>query len=94
VPGGVADHGRAPLIISGAAVDTQLGALEATLDEAEVKRAFATGAGEVVLAIDGSKLDSRGAAVSVAWDAIDLLVTDLDPYDERLVPYRPLVELR
>jgi DeoR family fructose operon transcriptional repressor len=75
-------------IASAAAVDPELGGLEATLDEAEVKRAIAAGAREVVLAVDASKLAGRATAVALAWDDIDVLVTDLDPEDRRLAPYR------
>jgi DeoR family fructose operon transcriptional repressor len=80
-------------ITSAAAVTADAGAMEATLDEAEVKRALAAGAGEVVLAIDASKLDGRALAVAFDWDEIDLLVTDLDRRDARLAPYRKLVRI-
>lgn len=78
---------------SAAAVGPQLGALEATLDEAEVKRTIAAGADRVVLAADATKLGAAGVAVGLEWDRIDLLVTELDPGDERLAPYRDLAEL-
>lgn len=70
------------------------GAHEATLEEAEVKRAVAAGAGQVVLAADAGKLGERGVAVGLEWDRIDVLVTELDPDDPRLDPYRPLAEVR
>jgi DeoR family fructose operon transcriptional repressor len=82
------------LVLSAAAVDERTGALEATLDEAEVKRALATVAGQVVLAIDASKLGHRAPAVGVEWDRIDVLVTELDPADSRLDPYRSLADVR
>lgn len=78
------------LVVSAAAVDPRLGGLEAGLDEAEVKRAMAEAAARVVLAVDASKLGRRAVAVAVGWDRVDLLVTDLDPTDERLAPYRDL----
>ncbi len=78
---------------SAAAVDPTGGAFEMALEEAEVKRTIAAGADEVVLAVDGSKLAGRALAVAVEWDQVDLLVTDLDPGDERLAPYRGLAEL-
>jgi DeoR family fructose operon transcriptional repressor len=81
-------------LTSAAAVDRRAGALEATLDEAEVKRCLADAAGEVVLAVDSSKLDRRAAAVGVEWDRIDVLVTELDPTDARLQPYRALTDIR
>ncbi len=78
------------LVVSAAAVDPRLGGLEASLDEAEVKRAMGDAAEQVVLAVDASKLGRRAVAVGVEWDRVDLLVTDLDPTDERLAPYRDL----
>lgn len=81
------------LFTSAAAVDPAAGALEATLDEAEVKRAMAAAADEVVLAVDSSKLAARGFAVSIDWDRIDMLVTELPPSDARLQPFRGLAEL-
>jgi DeoR family fructose operon transcriptional repressor len=86
----VVDH----LVTSCAAVDVRAGALEASLDEAEVKRALASVAGEVVLAVDSTKLDRRARAVGIGWDRIDLLVTELDPDDDRLEAFRDLTELR
>jgi DeoR family fructose operon transcriptional repressor len=74
--------------LSAAAVDPAAGALELTLDEAEVKADLAAGAGEVILAADASKLDERAFTVSVNWERIDLLVTELDPADGRLARYR------
>jgi DeoR family fructose operon transcriptional repressor len=73
---------------SAAAVDPVSGALEATLEEAEVKRTIAANAGSVVLAVHGSKLGTRAVAVGLEWEAVDTLVTDLDPGDQRLAPYR------
>lgn len=80
-------------VTSAAAVDDRLGATEATIEEAEVKRSLASAAGEVVLAVDSSKLGSRAAAVALPWDRIDVLVTELDPTDARLAPYRSLAEI-
>jgi DeoR family transcriptional regulator, fructose operon transcriptional repressor len=48
--------------VSAAAVDADTGGFEETLEEAEVKRALATAADEVVLAVDSSKLGSRALA--------------------------------
>ena len=82
------------LFTSAAAVDAAVGALEATLEEAEVKRVMAAAADEVVLAVDSSKLTSRASALGIEWDRVDVLVTELDPSDERLRPYRKLASLR
>lgn len=83
----------ARLLTSAAAVDARAGALEATLEEAEVKRAMAAAAGEVVLAVDSSKLTAQGFAVGIEWERIDILVTELDPSDSRLTPFRRLARV-
>ena len=67
--------------------------LEATLEEAEVKRSIAAASSSVVVAIDASKLDARAAAVGLDWDVIDVLVTDLDPDERRLDPFRRLARI-
>jgi DeoR family fructose operon transcriptional repressor len=79
------------LFTSAAAVDAALGASEACLEEAEVKRAMVAVASEVVLAVDSSKLDTRSIAVSIELGDVDVLVTELAPRDRRLGPYRGLV---
>ena len=53
-----------------------------------MKRSIAQGAHDVVLAVDSSKLGGRAVAVGIDWDRVDVLVTELDPGDERLTPYR------
>jgi DeoR family fructose operon transcriptional repressor len=80
-------------ITSAAAVDPSIGACEASIEEAAVKQAFAAGAAEVVLAADHSKLGGRGLAVALDWDTIDVLVTELDPNDPQLDPFRGLARL-
>lgn len=82
------------LIASAAALEPGLGATEACIEEAEVKRAMAAAAERVVLAVDASKLDRRSIAVSLDWETVDLLVTDLSPRDAQLKPYRALVDVR
>ena len=69
------------------------GTLEATLEEAEVKRGLAAGAERVVLAADSSKLGARSVALGLEWERIDTLVTELEPGDDRLAPYRRLAEI-
>lgn len=78
---------------SAAAVDADRGTMEATLDEADVKRAVAAGAAEVVLAVDSSKLSTRAGAAGLEWDRIDIVVTELEPRDRRLAPYRSLARV-
>jgi DeoR family fructose operon transcriptional repressor len=78
---------------SAAATDPTVGSLEETLDDADVKRNIAATADRVILAVDASKLASRAVAVGLDWERIDMLVTDLDPTDEHLEPYRAVVQL-
>jgi DeoR family transcriptional regulator, fructose operon transcriptional repressor len=80
------------LFASAAAVDPA-GTLEPTLEEAEVKRGMAAGAGLVVLAADSSKLSARSVTLGLEWDQIDVLVTELDPSDRRLASYRSLADI-
>jgi DeoR family fructose operon transcriptional repressor len=78
---------------SAAAIDPRTGALETTLDEAEVKRVITDNAGTVVLAVDSSKLGGHAVALGIDWERVDALVTDLDAGDARLEPYRDLAEV-
>lgn len=69
------------------------GTSEVSLDEAQVKRVFARSSAHTVILADSSKLGGRALAVGLDWESIDVLVTDLDPADARLDPYRDRVEL-
>jgi DeoR family fructose operon transcriptional repressor len=81
------------LFVSAAGLDAS-GTTESTLEEADVKLALADVSAEIVAAVDHTKLGQRGAARCLAMDRIDVLVTDLDPKDDRLDGYREVVELR
>lgn len=81
------------LVMSAAAVDADLGPSEESIEESEVKRALASVADQVILAVDASKLCDRSIAVSVDWEHITSLVTDLDPGDARLDPFRDRVAI-
>jgi DeoR/GlpR family transcriptional regulator of sugar metabolism len=81
------------LFVSAAAIDPTFGSSEASLAEAEVKIAFAASATRVVLAVDSSKLGSRAPARTFELAAIDVLVTELNPSDTRLDPYRESCEI-
>lgn len=85
--------GFARFFTSAAAVDPILGATEDALEEAEVKRAIAEGSSEVVLAVDSSKLGHRSVARTFELDDLVFLVTELDPADPHLDPYRDAVEV-
>ena len=83
----------ARFIASCTSLDSEIGATEIVIEEADVKRSIAAGAGEVILAVDSSKLERRATAVWVGWDTVDVLVTELDPDDPLLDPYRDLATL-
>ncbi|SMQ73779.1 DeoR/GlpR family DNA-binding transcription regulator [Agreia sp. VKM Ac-1783] len=74
-------------------LDADNGSSEVSLAESQVKRAFAERAREIVLLVDSSKLGQQALAVGFAWNEIGILVTELDPADAALDPYRDLVEL-
>jgi DeoR family fructose operon transcriptional repressor len=80
-------------VCSGAALDPELGASEASIAEAEIKRAFGSASSRIVLAVDRSKLGTRAQVRMFKLAEVDLLVTDLDPEDGRLDEYRDAVEL-
>ncbi len=80
-------------VTSAAALDPELGSSEASLAEAEVKRAFRNGSNRIILAVDHTKLGTRSRARMFTFDEIDVLVTDLDPGDDRLEPYRKVVDI-
>lgn len=79
--------------LSATFLDDSIGTTEFTADEAAVKRALTAVSQRIVLAVDSSKLGRRAVAKCLPLDEADLLVTDLEPGDERLDPYRDLVEL-
>lgn len=80
-------------VCSSAALDPVHGSSEASLAEAEVKRALAQSSSRIVLAVDHTKLGNRAQARMFRLDELDTLVTDLDPGDARLDPYRTQVEI-
>lgn len=80
-------------LISSGGVDPDTGTTEPTIDEADVKRAACRRARRVVVAVDASKLGRKELARALDWNRIDVLVTELDPSDARLRPYRDLAEL-
>jgi DeoR/GlpR family transcriptional regulator of sugar metabolism len=81
------------LFVSASALDPELGSSESTLLDAEAKLALASAAAEIVLAVDASKLGHRAPARCFDLGRIHILVTELDPGDSRLDPYRDRVEL-
>lgn len=81
------------LFMSATALDSTHGTSEVSLPESQVKRAFATVARQTVLCVDSSKLGQRSVALAFPLSEIALMITELDPSDERLDEYRGLVEL-
>lgn len=80
-------------VCSAAALEPDLGSSEASLAEAEVKRAFATTSDKIVLAVDTTKLGTRNRARMFDLEQVAVLVTDLPPHHARLDPYRHHVRL-
>lgn len=80
-------------VSSASAVDPAVGTMEVSLEEAAVKKEFAARARRTIVLADSSKLGQQAVASALDWSAIDTLVTDLDPADERLDAYRDLVEV-
>lgn len=78
---------------SAAAIDGAYGSSEATIAESEVKRAFGQTSDRIVLAVDHSKLGTRAQARVFDFEHIDILVTDLNPMDDRLNELRDVVEI-
>ncbi|WP_091186716.1 DeoR/GlpR family DNA-binding transcription regulator [Paramicrobacterium humi] len=78
---------------SAAAADASSGTSEVTLAEAQVKLAFADAADATVLLVDSSKLGQRALVSALDWDRLALMVTELDPRDSTLDPYRAFVDL-
>jgi DeoR family fructose operon transcriptional repressor len=76
------------LLCSGAALNPRVGSSEASLAEAEVKSALAKSSEKIILAVDHAKLDRSADVRMFPLERISLLVTDLDPDDDRLRSYR------
>jgi len=80
------------VFLSVAALDTGLGGLEVTPEEASLDRVFVAAAERVVLGADTSKVDVVAGApvLAVEWSDVDVLVTELAPDSQRV---RALTEL-
>lgn len=61
---------------------------EDTLEEADIKRAFARSSSRVFVGIHGEKLDHDATAAAIRMTHVNVLATELDPADDRLAPYR------
>jgi DeoR family fructose operon transcriptional repressor len=78
-------------ILSAMGVHARSGTTESTLAQAAVKDAMARASDTVVLAVDASKLGSHSHVHALELKRVAMLVTELDPDDERLDPYRSSV---
>lgn len=75
------------------AVHPKIGVTDLTIEGSDIKRAFASVSGELVLAADSSKLGRISTSVTLGIGQIDYLVTELDPGDPRLADYVGLTEI-
>lgn len=78
---------------SASAIDATLGTMEVSLEESAVKQALAAGAGGTVALADSSKLGQSAPVLALNWSVVTVLVTDLEPGDARLEPFRDVVEI-
>ncbi len=76
------------------ALDETDGTSEVSVEEAELKQVMSGNAARTIVCVDASKLGRRSVARALEHDAIDVLITDLDPADPRLDAYRDGRELR
>ena len=82
------------LFASASSLHPLAGASDVSMQEAQVKAEFARAAQRVVLLADSSKLGSHDLVRSFEWTDVEVLITELNSDDDRLDPYRGLVELR
>ena len=78
---------------SAAGVDAEFGTSEVAPAESQLKLAFASVSEETVLLIASSKLGQRAVSRAIAWRDVSVIVTELEPTDPLLDPYRDLVEI-
>jgi DeoR family fructose operon transcriptional repressor len=81
------------IFLSTKSISPESGTSEPTPPQVDVKRAMVAVANHVVIAVDSSKLGTTSPVRALSFTDIDLLVTELDPRDTRLDPYRDSVEL-
>lgn len=77
--------------ISAMSLDPDFGTSEMTMEQVAFKRALVETAQNVVLAVDSSKLSTRARFRALSLTERSVLVTELDPTDVRLTPYRDRV---
>ncbi|GAB3601498.1 DeoR/GlpR family DNA-binding transcription regulator [Microbacterium tumbae] len=75
------------------ALDSVDGTSEVSVDEAELKQTMAANAGTAVVCVDSSKLERRSVARALEREEISVLITELDPGDERLAAFRDAADI-
>lgn len=78
------------LFASAAAIDLR-GSYEDTLEEAEIKRAFARSSARVIVGAHSDKLDGDATAASIPLERVITLATELEPSRHRFAPYRDVI---
>lgn len=74
-------------------LDAADGTSEVSVDEADIKQAMAANARTIVVCIDSSKLQRRSVARALEHDDMTILITELDPSDSRLTPFRGVADI-
>lgn len=74
--------------LSTMSIDPIFGTSELTLEQVAVKQAMIAASQVAVLAVDSSKFETRARFRSLPVSKFDILVTELEPTDPRLNPYR------
>ncbi|MGO2746795.1 DeoR/GlpR family DNA-binding transcription regulator [Microbacterium sp.] len=75
------------------AIDISDGTSEVSIEEAELKQDMAENAAMTVVCVDSSKLQRRSVARALEHDDISIIITELDPQDDRLEPYRGFADI-
>ncbi len=75
------------------AIDIADGTSEVSIEEAELKKDMAQNASTTVVCIDSSKLQRRSVARALEREDISVIITELDPDDDRLEPYRAIADV-
>ncbi|MGO1768864.1 MAG: DeoR/GlpR family DNA-binding transcription regulator [Microbacterium sp.] len=79
--------------LSSTGFDADQGTSEVSLDESQLKQVFARASTRVHLCLDSAKLGGRSTAATLATGQIDTLITELDPSDPRLAPFRAVARI-
>jgi Transcriptional regulators of sugar metabolism len=87
---GVLESMRFATFFASAAAIDERACYEDTLEEAEVKRAFARSSSRIVVGVHAEKLEGNATAASLPLERVSVLATDLEPSDSGLVRYRQL----